>query len=131
MSVLDVLVGKQVQELLMDEDREHIAFVTDQGRYDFYCFADCCSESWINHVNFVDALIGGTVQSVDEVDMHSLLQVEPEATRQEHDQVMFYRIHTDKGTCVLEFRNSSNGYYGGELGIARGEVTGEPITEDF
>jgi hypothetical protein len=131
MSVLDVLVGKQVQELLMDEGREHIAFVTDQGRYDFYCFADCCSESWINHVNFVSALIGGTVHSVDDVDMYSLLQVEPEATKQEYDRVMFHRIHTDKGTCVLEFRNSSNGYYGGELYKADSKCKGEPITEDF
>ena len=129
--VLEVLVGSTVQELLLSQDATEMTFVTDKGDFSFYCDADCCSESWINHINFVDALLGGTVITTDAVDMHSALGVEPEATRQEVDQVLLHRVTTDKGVCVIEFRNSSNGYYGGWLTEGKGRVSGKSITEDF
>ena len=96
-------------------------FSTDQGDVDYYCYGDCCSDSWINHISGLDELVGGTVREVDNIDFHALLQVEPEATRQEYDEVLFYRVYTEKGVCSFEFRNSSNGYYGGSL---------ERVTED-
>jgi hypothetical protein len=47
--------------------------------------------------------------------------------------VLFHRIQTPKGVCVIEFRNSSNGYYGGsfEEGLASLEENLHPVTEDF
>lgn len=131
MDDLKVLEGKVIQALIMDSDKVQIAFITDQGRYNFFCEADCCSESWINHVADIDVLLGHKVNEVESIDMFGLLQVTPEPTRQECDQVMFHRLHTDKGICVLEFRNSSNGYYGGWLTEQGNDFDGEPITEDF
>ncbi len=131
MSVLDVLVGKKINELWMSDNDVQMTFVTDDGEFSFCCDADCCSESWINHINFVECLLGGTVESVDDIDMFSLLGVEPAATRQEYDQVLFHRIFTDRGSCTIEFRNSSNGYYGGSLEPWNGSTKSKQITEDF
>ena len=131
---LEDLIGKTVHQVLADPDRYVWRFVTDQGNMDYYCFADCCSESWVNHVESIDALIGHKVLGVEEFDMFGMLGVEPEPTKQEVDQVMFHRITTDKGVCVIEFRNSSNGYYGGSFckgwdGAWDDSVA--PVTEDF
>ena len=134
------LLGRRVLSLLMNPEHDYMRFVTDAGVFDFHCYGDCCSESFINHTNCLEDLLGNTVLEVDEVDMFSALGVVPEPTRQEVDQVLTYRLRTSKGICALEFRNSSNGYYGGSL-----EYVGEsdyrhysalieqlkPITEDF
>ena len=109
------LIGKKILGVMANPDNDYWRFITDQGDVDYYCFADCCSESWINHVNGLDELVGYTVWNVDDIDFHALLKVEPEATRQEYDDVLFHRVKTEKGTCTFEFRNSSNGYYGGSL----------------
>jgi hypothetical protein len=74
------------------------------------------------------------VEEVEEIDLFSLLGAEPEPTKQEVDKVMFHRVRTDKGVCVIEFRNSSNGYYGGTF--ERTAINEErdplsPVTEDF
>lgn len=112
---MDTLVGRTVHGVLTDPDKVHWRFVTDAGNVDYYCAADCCSESWINHVSDLDALVGGKVLEVESVDLFSMLGATPEPTRQDVDEVMFHRIATDKGVCVFEFRNSSNGYYGGSF----------------
>jgi hypothetical protein len=109
------LIGKKILGVLANPDNTYWRFSTDQGDVDYFCFADCCSDSWINHINGVDELIGGTVADVEDIDFYALLKVEPEPTKQESDEVMFHRIKTEKGMCTFEFRNSSNGYYGGSL----------------
>lgn len=131
---LEALVGKAVHQVLTDADKVFWRFVTDQGNVDYYCFADCCSESWVNHIADLDALIGQKVEEVEEIDLFSLLGAEPEPTKQDVDKVMFHRVRTDKGVCVIEFRNSSNGYYGGSferdaIDDVKHPLT--PVTEDF
>jgi len=112
---MEELIGKKILGVMANPDKDYWRFITDQGDVDYHCYGDCCSESWINHVNGLDALVGYTVWNVDDVDFHSLLKIEPEPTRQEHDDVLFHRVKTEKGVCTFEFRNSSNGYYGGSL----------------
>jgi hypothetical protein len=127
------LVGRHVLGVQMTPGKDYVRFITTTGNLDYCCYADCCSESWVNHVNDIDKLIDATVTRVEEADFYGMLGAEPEPTRQESDDVLFHRIHTDKGTCLIEFRNSSNGYYGGSF--ERNEDH-EPeglvgITEDF
>lgn len=128
------LVGRKILSVQMTPDKSDVRFVTTTGNLDYNCYGDCCSESWVNHVNDIDNLIGGTVTQVEEFDFHSMLGVEPEPTRQDSDEVLFHKVHTEKGTCLIEFRNSSNGYYGGSF--EKNESGLEPhglvdITEDF
>jgi hypothetical protein len=128
------LIGRKILKVQLDAEKVYLNFITDTGNATYGCFADCCSESWINHVNGVSELLGGTVQDVDEVDFFSLLNIEPEATRQEYDRVLFHRVKTEKGWCSFEFRNSSNGYYGGSLDkedTLPDDVEMQDITDDF
>lgn len=128
------LVGKHVLGVQMNEGKEVMRFITTTGVLDYYCYGDCCSESWVNHVNDIDNLIDATVTQVEEIDFHSLLGIEPEPTRQQDDKVLFHKVHTNKGTCLIEFRNSSNGYYGGSFELNKEERKPEglvDITEDF
>ena len=109
------LIGRKILGVMANPDKTYWRFITDQEDVDYFCFADCCSDSWINHVNGLDELVGGTVLDIDDIDFYTLLKIEPDATRQEFDQVLFHRVKTEKGVCTFEFRNSSNGYYGGSL----------------
>lgn len=131
---LEELVGKTVHQVLTDDDKVFWRFVTEQGNVDYYCFADCCSESWVNHIADLDTLIGQRVEEVEQINLFALLGAQPEPTRQSVDEVMFHRVRTNKGICVIEFRNSSNGYYGGSF--ARDAIDDvkyplSPVTEDF
>lgn len=128
------LVGKHITKVQMNAGKDDVRFITTTGNLDYYCYGDCCSESWVNHVNDIDNLMDATVTQVEEFDFHTLLGVEPEPTRQDSDEVLFHKVHTNKGTCLIEFRNSSNGYYGGSFERNDGEHEPEglvDITEDF
>jgi hypothetical protein len=131
---LEQLLDRTVLQVLANPEKDQFRFVTDQGNLDYYCYGDCCSESWVNHISDIDALIGQKVLDVEEIDMYKLLGAEPEPTRQEVDEVLFHRIQTPKGVCVIEFRNSSNGYYGGSFEEEDDQLDDSvltPITEDF
>lgn len=127
------LIGRKVLGVQMTPEKEEVRFITDIGNLDYYCYADCCSESWVNHVSDVSSLVDATVVNVEECNFYALLGVEPEPTKQESDTVLFHRVYTDKGVCVIEFRNSSNGYYGGsfERNTDREPEDLANITEDF
>jgi hypothetical protein len=105
------LVGKTIQAIWIDGDEQgYLSFDTNDGQFRYVAQGDCCSESWFYHILGADALLGHTVTSVVEVDM-------PDPTdgfsRQEVDQLYGINIRTDVGMADVEFRNSSNGYYGG------------------
>jgi hypothetical protein len=64
-------------------------------------------------------MIGGTVQEI-------IVRFEEDApedgkTRQDFDSLYGYGVVTDKGEGDIEFRNSSNGYYGGWLELSEEE----------
>lgn len=58
-------------------------------------------------------LVGGTVTAVEDLDMPNL----DTGDEDKYDVTMYYgcKIKTTKGDCVIDYRNSSNGYYGGRL----------------
>lgn len=77
---------------------------------------DCCSHSWFADIVGVEALLGQLVREVEEVQMESRgYDVNDGRALQEVDQAYGYKLKTAKGFVDLIFRNSSNGYYGGEI----------------
>lgn len=122
------LVGKEIVGYKISEDRESIIFeIAAAERYNgpkgkSYCqaepvvltvYGDCCSQSWIESLDTPANLIG-TVQSVEDLDMPNLGNVGTKH-HPDVDQIRYYglKIVTDKGHCVIDYRNDSNGYYGG------------------
>ena len=72
---------------------------------------DCCSQSWIEHFSAPDDIQGAEVTAIDDV------KIKEQWDKGENELFQFYetRFKTTRGEIVLEYRNSSNGYYGGCL----------------
>jgi hypothetical protein len=126
-------VGKRITAIEVDGDQQHyLRFTTASGTVCIEAEGDCCSESWFYHVLGVDALIGHTVMDVRSVEMPDA--PEDGKGRQDSDQLYGFRFTTTGGRADVEFRNSSNGYYGGWLNVVTAvpeEVRMVPITADY
>ncbi len=109
----NLLLNKKIVKMQIASDKKALLFVTDDGqqlivRVD----ADCYSHTWIESVELPALGFPFTVIACDDLDMNK----EPLAN-EEYDYLQFYgaKITTDKGDLVIDYRNSSNGYYGGSI----------------
>jgi hypothetical protein len=108
------LIGKKINGISINDDQSILSFDTDQGQVNYEAYGECCSESWFADITGVSALLGGTVATVEEVSMDGY-NVEDGRGRQYEDAAYGYKLTTDRGYADIVFRNSSNGYYGGNL----------------
>lgn len=107
---MNELEGKIVSQVLMNDDNTVIVFKTDTGEQIVYeAQGDCCSESWFSGIVGLGSLLGQQVIEVTERPEIGDLKSE----RQEFDILYGYFIKTKDGVIEIEFRNASNGYYGG------------------
>jgi hypothetical protein len=132
----ETLVGRKIITVSKNQEANRLCFETDAGSFVFYADGDCCSESWFNHLEGLDALIGGTVRAVEEIDMGDLLEADAgHSGRQSLDSLYGFKIQTDKGTAQIEMRNASNGYYGGSVvedeRLDAGDGLAVQVREDF
>jgi hypothetical protein len=111
-----ILDGRTIKALLVGKwdgrAEGALYFVTDNGVVLWRVDGDCCSESWFADITGVHNLLGWEILSIHEVEMPAVVDGR---TRQEVDRVYGYRITTDGGLADIVFRNSSNGYYGGDM----------------
>ena len=124
------IIGKTINKIFTNDDQSVLVFETSEGDVIYQTEGDCCSETWFADVTGVDALIGGTVQNAEDIEMETVVDGR---TRQEEDEFYGVKIVTDKGHSSIVYRNSSNGYYGGNINhvqIPRPELL-VPITEDW
>lgn len=128
---LKTLIGKQIDRLELNKDRDEFSiYFADNMYIQFGVEGDCCSHSWIEHLeapnNIHNAVIldirnGGEIPW----DNHQCTPNTVEdgkyayGNKCGHDHLQVYNtiFDTDKGTVILEYRNDSNGYYGGDLVI--------------
>lgn len=142
LDALQSLVGQTVRSISVNSDQSLLRFtIDDMCSYDpsrrivFQASGECCSESWFADLIGYDALVGHTVAKIEAIplpDTHraptqsnpiaipegiptSLRLTDDQRSRQCYDVLYGYVITTDAGRCTLAFRNSSNGYYGGNL----------------
>lgn len=110
------LIGKVVTAVWLAKDRQAVAFDFGDQQLVAKVDGDCCSLTWIENIDNPEALIGATVTAVESIEMPDLGNVgtphQPSV-----DEVSYYgeRITSTKGICVIDYRNDSNGYYGGSL----------------
>lgn len=107
------LIGKVITAIYLADDKKAIRFDVEGGESIVAkTDGDCCSSSWIENVEGPEALIGSPVLAAEAIDM-------PQRERDEdaYEVITYYgfKIETAKGSCVLDYRNESNGYYGGSL----------------
>lgn len=107
----DELVGKTVQSVRLSPDKEYFFLVTEDAReYQYRVEGDCCSSSWIEHLSTPPQVEGAVITEVRD-------EGGEDVPSDEHECLTVYQTHfrTNRGDITLEYRNSSNGYYGGFL----------------
>ena len=114
MSRENPLVGKTITNIEVAADRQALRFVLADGELVVNVDADCCSYSWVEHVELPALLFPATVVSVEDIDMPDGAA---SSFHSDADVLAFYgcKIATDRGEIVIDYRNDSKGYYGGSL----------------
>lgn len=109
----NLLINKSIVSMQIASDKQALLFTTVEGenliaRVD----ADCCSYSWIESIELPALGFPFTIISIDDLDLPGSDDNHPE-----HDCLQVYgaKITTDKGDLIIDYRNSSNGYYGGSM----------------
>ena len=107
----NLLVGKTLLGMKISDDKEAILFITDSGEIPVKCDADCCSHTWVEHIELPVLGFPALVIEAADLDMPDLGDMEG------CDVVSYYgfKITTHKGDIVIDYRNDSNGFYGGNL----------------
>ena len=106
----NALIGKKVTAVWLASDKKAMRFdVADGEPIIARADGDCCSSTWIESLD-MPALLIGTVSSVEDIAM-------PDLGNGDSECISYYgcRVTTDRGICVIDYRNESNGYYGGDL----------------
>lgn len=109
------LIGKTLLGMKIAEDRQALLFQTTDGDIVVDVDADCCSYTWVEGVELPALGFPALVTAVDDLDMPQ--DDKPSAFHKDPESLAFYgcKITTDKGEIVIDYRNDSNGYYGGSL----------------
>lgn len=103
------LIGKTITGVEIAEDRQALRFLLADGEMVVETDADCCSYTWIEHVELPALGFPAQVVSVEG------MPEQPESTfHKDADSLAFYgcKIVTDRGEIVIDYRNDSNDYYG-------------------
>ncbi len=104
------LIGKVITAIYIASDKEAIRFdVEDGAPIVARTQGDCCSSSWVESLDFPEQVLGSPVLSVEDIEMPDLGDLPG------RDVMSYYgcKITTARGCCVIDYRNESNGYYGG------------------
>jgi hypothetical protein len=113
------LIGKTIVTVGVDDARELLTFGLQGGEVvQFRTYGDCCSHTWIEHLEVpAGAVPGSTILGVENVGMGSKEVLDSEGYADSFLQFYETRFKTIHGDIVVEYRNSSNGYYGGSLDL--------------
>lgn len=109
------LIGRVINAVYVAVDGSAIRFdMLDGEPIVANAYGDCCSHTWIENVETPENLLG-TVSEVEDLDLPPA--EEDEEKRFSDNYIQFYgcKISTEKGSSTLDYRNESNGYYGGTL----------------
>lgn len=126
------LIGKTITAIHLAADKQAIKFeILGEAPIIAHCDADCCSYTWIENIENHEAILGSPVLEAMDLNMPDL------GDMPDREVVAYYgfKISTVKGACTLDYRNDSNGYYGGNLTWPSekyfyGGVYGQNISEE-
>lgn len=124
MICMQELKGRKILSYKLEEEGGRLTFVTDKGEIVYETMGDCCSYSFFSDITGIDNLLGQVVNDVVERKEWSDEETKKAEAQGDYDSLSLYGylIKTDKGTCDIEFRNDSNGYYGGWCDCVKDET---------
>jgi len=105
------LFGKTIQKIYMDSEKNYIVFCgwTQQDVWPYRVTGGCCSSSQFDDLLDFQVLIGNEIIGIEKrlyEDTHST---------SETIKTYGYMLKTIKGQAEIVFRNTSNGYYDGDM----------------
>lgn len=107
---LQKLVNQVISAIYQNDEK--IVFRYGHGDFlEMHAIGDCCSKSWIEAVDIIPGAVGSEIISIFNESLESVND------HPDYDCLAFYKtiIRTRKGDIIIDYRNSSNGYYGGWL----------------
>lgn len=114
----EALRGRRVLQIDVSDGEDAICFRCEHDvNVVWEVWGDCCSSSWWADGFNLNELRGEVVKEIQSIELPEY-NVEDGRGRQEEDKVYGYEIKTDAGASKFVFRNSSNGYYGGDMELA-------------
>lgn len=119
------LAGRKLASVDLNKAKDEVTFTFQDGVTVVYGVeGDCCSHSWVEYVVVFGDVVGAEIVEVSE----SSMDVSDDDSKnpitdashggREHECLQVYStvFKTDRACAItLEYRNSSNGYYGGNL----------------
>ncbi len=109
------LINKKIENIYVTESE--LLFETEDSFIKYHVNADCCSNSYYSEIMHPDSILKHVVTSIEELEEEC-----GEPTIQNSDTLYGYKISSDKqeglSNCIITFRNSSNGYYGGSQSLS-------------
>jgi hypothetical protein len=112
------LIGRPLAGVEVIDDRGAIRFTFIDGTDQIYdAWGDCCSSTWIEHISVPPDLYGFAIFDITEPQLPPHPATSIVADDEDGDTIQVYHtaFATSAGHILVEYRNSSNGYYGGGL----------------
>lgn len=115
------LLLQEISAILTDDERRYLVFILQifsNPEYLIYeAEGDCCSTSWFESISNPEYLIGALGNQILGVEYKNEVEL-GDHDKQRDDlenciSVYGYTLKTQHGYSDIEFRNESNGYYGG------------------
>lgn len=105
------LEGKTITGVKIARDDSAILLETTDGDIAAQAEGDCCSITWIEDVSLPALGFPANVISAEVLN----LPFPEEQPDYGETKAYGFKVETDKGRLNIEYRNESNGYYGGSL----------------
>ena len=108
----NLLLNQTITDVKIAADKQALLFVSADGTEHIALVdGDCCSYTWIEHIEMPALGMPFKILAIEDLDMPDLGDM-PDC-----DVVAYYgaKIITDKGEMIIDYRNDSNGYYGGNI----------------
>lgn len=115
------LIGKTIKDIKFIDEGSFCLFETETGQIKYQAEGDCCSHSYFSDIINKDAMVGSAVLEVVEKERREA----ESRTGEDYVRLYSYTIKTAKGHGDIEFRNDSNGYYGGSCELVKDETNNE------
>lgn len=113
----NILIGKTLTGMKIAVDRQALLFQTADGDLIVNVDADCCSYTWVESVELPALGFPALVTAVEDLSLPDDTDKAASTFHENPEVLAFYgcKISTDRGEIVIDYRNDSNGYYGGSL----------------